>query len=99
MKLAFMVYHDILEDRIAKILEDAGVDYYTQREEVKGKGHQSDAHLGSRTFPGFNNVRMIAFDNDKSLDNIIKCLKELNDLARRPDDKVRLFMVPLEMIL
>jgi len=99
MKLAFLVYHDILEDRISKILEDAGVDYYTQWEEVKGKGHQSDAHLGSRTFPGFNNVKMIAFDNDKSLVDIIKSLKELNDTAKRSDDKARLFMVPLEMIV
>lgn len=99
MKLAFLVYHDILEDRITKMLDDAKIDYYTQWEEVKGKGHQSDAHLGSRTFPGYNNVRMIAFDNEKSLVEIIKNLKELNNAAQRPDDKARLFSVPLEMIV
>jgi hypothetical protein len=99
MKTVFIIYHDILEDRVDKILNAAGVDYYTEWEEVKGKGHASDAHLGTRTFPGYNHVRMIAFDDENVLNGIIISIKELNKHALRPDDKIRVFMMPLEMIV
>ncbi len=99
MKLCYLIYHDILEDRVEKILEKIGVDYYTKWEDVKGKGHQTDAHLGTRTYPGYNFVRMIAFDDETVLVKLISELKEINKDALRPDDKVRLFQTPLELIV
>jgi hypothetical protein len=99
MKLTFMVYHDILDDRVSKALEELNIDYYTEWEEVKGKGHETDAHLGNRPFPGYNNVRMIAFTEETKLEILIKKINELNALVERDDDKVRLFQVPLEKIV
>jgi len=99
MKAVFIIYHDILEDRIDNVLNKAGVDYYTKWEEVQGKGHLSDAHFGTRTFPGYNHVRLIAFDDEKIMTEIIQSIKELNKEAMRPDDKIRVFMMPLEMIV
>jgi len=99
MNLAFLVYHDILDDRVSKALKDLEIDFYTEWENVKGKGHNSDAHLGNRPFPGFNNVRMIAFPSDELLEGLILKIKELNKIAEREDDKIRLFQVPLEKIV
>ena len=99
MKVVFIIHHDILEDRVDKLLNEVGVDYYTKWEEVRGKGHLTDAHLGTRTFPGYNHVRMIAFDSDDVLTKVISEIKVMNSNALRPDDKIRMFVMPLEMVV
>lgn len=99
MKLTFIVYHDILDNRISNALNELGIDFYTQWEDVKGKGHATDAHLGNRPFPGFNFVRMIAFTDDDLLQKLINKVNELNSIVEREDDKVRLFQLPLERIV
>jgi hypothetical protein len=99
MKLTFLVYHDILDDRVTKALDELDIDYYTEWEDVKGKGHQTDAHLGNRPFPGHNNVRMIAFVDETVLSKLIEKIGSLNKLVERDDDKIRLFQVPLERIV
>lgn len=99
MKIIFLVYHDILEDRVSFLMDELKIDYYTEWENVKGKGHTSDAHLGTRTYPGFNAVRMIAFQEDKSMDSFIVGIKKLNEEVKRDDDKIRLFQIPLERLI
>ena len=99
MKIVFIVYHDILEDRIDRLLDGLKIDYYTEWENVKGKGHKSDAHLGSRTFPGYNTVRMIAFPEETILSDLINGIVILNEKVVRDDDKIRLFQLPLEKLL
>ena len=99
MKLSFVIYREVLDDRVTKALKDLEIDYYTEWEEVKGKGHKTDAHLGNRPFPGYNNVRMIAFDDEELLEKLILKIKELNRLVERDDDKIRLFQVPLDRIV
>jgi len=99
MKLAFLIYHDILDDRVTEALKELEIDFYTQWEDVKGKGHKTDAHLGNRPFPGFNFVRMIAFPDESQLEKLVIKLNELNTIVEREDDKIRLFQVPLERIV
>jgi hypothetical protein len=99
MKLVYLVYHDILDDRVSKALKKLSIDYYTLWEDVKGKGHNSDAHLGNRPFPGYNFVRMIAFENEELIEPLIVKVKELNSIVERDDDKIRVFQVPLERII
>ncbi|HCY78057.1 MAG TPA: hypothetical protein DHV28_19290 [Ignavibacteriales bacterium] len=99
MKLTFLVYHDILDDRVTETLKELEIDYYTQWEDVKGKGHKTDAHLGNRPFPGFNFVRMIAFTEEDLLEKLIVKIKELNKIVERDDDQIRFFQVPLERII
>ncbi len=99
MKMAFVVYRDVLDDRIDSLLQKAGVDFYTEWENVKGKGHETTPHLGTRTFPGFNCVRMIAFQNEEQLELVISLVKELNSEIKNKDDYARLFQIPLDRIL
>ncbi len=99
MKLTFLIYHDILDDRVSKALTEIQIDYYTEWEDVKGKGHKTDAHLGNRPFPGFNNVRMIAFEDDAKVEVLVNKINELNSFVEKEDDKIRLFQVPLERIV
>ena len=99
MKLTFLIYHDILDDRVTKVLKELEIDFYTQWEDVKGKGHKTDAHLGNRPFPGYNIVRMIAFSEEELLEKLILKINELNTIVEREDDKIRLFQVPLERIV
>ena len=99
MKIVFLVYHDILDDRISNILDELKIDFFTEWENVKGKGHSTDAHLGSRTFPGYNSVRMIAFQEEQVLADLTGKISNLNEEIIREDDKVRLFQIPLEKIV
>ncbi|MGE5683111.1 MAG: PG0541 family transporter-associated protein [Bacillota bacterium] len=99
MKIAFVIYRDILEERVSLVLENAGVDFYTEWENVKGKGHNTIAHLGTRTFPGYNSVRMIAFEDEDQLECLIDMIIQLNSSIPMKDDYVRLFQVPLERII
>ncbi|MGE5498021.1 MAG: PG0541 family transporter-associated protein [Syntrophothermus sp.] len=99
MKIAFVIYRDVLEDRISDLLENAGVDFYTEWENVKGKGHETMPHLGTRTFPGYNFVRMIAFENEDQLECIVDNVVRMNATIQNKDDYVRLFQVPLERII
>ena len=99
MKFAFMVYRDVLDQRISNILNKTEIDFYTQWEDVKGKGHLTEAHLGTRPFPGYNFVRMIAFEEDEKLKKLIDIIKDFNIEVERKDDQIRLFQLPLEKIV
>lgn len=99
MKIIFLVYHDILEDRVSFLMEELQIDFYTEWENVKGKGHNSDAHLGTRIFPGFNVVKMIAFQEDDILENLVTGINKLNKQIKRDDDFIRLFQLPLERLI
>jgi hypothetical protein len=99
MKIVFLVYHDILDDRINAMMVESEIDFYTKWENVKGKGHLTDAHLGTRTFPGLNSVRMLALADEGKLPELIQKVEKMNAAAFREDDKVRLFQMPLERIV
>lgn len=99
MKITFLVCNDVESPRVLKLLDEAGIDYYTRWEHVKGKGHGTDPHLDTRSFPGTNAVFMIAFEEETSLDKLIEEIDEANKAILRPDDRIRLFQVPLERIV
>jgi hypothetical protein len=99
MKIAFVVNNEVYTPRVMDILTSLGIDYYTRWEEVKGKGHGTEPHLGTRSFPGTNSVLMIAFQEENALEKMILAIKDANAQISRPDDKVRLFQVPLERIV
>jgi len=99
MKIAFIIYHEILDERISLALNGLKIDYFTEWENVKGKGHKTDAHFGTRPFPGFNCVRMIAFPEEQTLQQLIYKIYEMNEGIEKEDDKIRLFQMPLERIV
>ena len=99
MKMAFVVCNEVYTARVMEILEKIGIDYYTRWEQVKGKGHGTEAHLGTRSFPGVNTMLMIAFTDQPALETLIENIDETNKGIARPDDRIRLFQVPLERIV
>jgi hypothetical protein len=99
MKIVFIVCNEVYTPRVMGMLTTLGIDYYTRWEHVKGKGHGTEPHLGTRSFPGINSVLMIAFQEDAVLEKLVREITDANQGISRPDDRVRLFQVPLDRIL
>ncbi|MCC6396000.1 MAG: hypothetical protein IT282_03205 [Bacteroidetes bacterium] len=99
MKMAFVVANDVYFPRLLAILGTLGIDYYTRWDKVTGKGHGTEPHLGTRSFPGHNSVLMIAFSEPELLEKLIVEIIAANKEILRADDKFRLFQVPLERIV
>src|SRR5436853_262418 len=99
MKFAFVVHNSYYSPRVAELLKTAGIDYYTRWDEVKGKGHGTEPHLGASGFQSINTVLMIAFDDEAPLAALIAGITEVNAQIKRPDDHIRLFQLPLERIV
>jgi hypothetical protein len=99
MKIAIIVNNEVYSPRVMELLLELGIDYYTRWERVKGKGHGTEPHLGTRSFPGLNSVFMIAFQEERALELMISKIKLANEVIPRPDDRIRLFQVPLERVI
>lgn len=99
MKLAFVVCNDVYFPRLMAVLERMGIDYYTRWDKVTGKGHGTEPHLGTRSFPGYNTVLMIAFQDGEVPAKLIGEIEITNQGILRADDKIRLFQLPLEKIV
>lgn len=82
-----------------QLLGDAGIDYYTRWDQVQGKGHGTDPHLGAGSFPGMNSILMIAFQDEAPLEALIQLITAANAEIKRSDDRIRLLQVPLERIV
>ncbi len=99
MKVTFLVYHDVLDERIIGILRELGIDAYVKWENVLGKSHGAAAHLGTRTFPGHDSVRLIPFQEEEKMNIMISKIQEFNKQVVKKDDEIRLYMIPLERIV
>ena len=99
MKMAFVVCNEVYTARVMEILAKNGIDYYTRWEQVMGKGHGTEAHLGTRSFPGVNTMLMIAFTDQPALETLIEGISEANKGIARSDDHIRLFQIPLDRIV
>ena len=96
MKVAFVICNELFTSRVMQLLTVAGIDYYTRWEEVHGKGHGTEPHLGKGGTPSVNTVLMIAFQEEAPLEALIQGIIAANATIKRPDDKIRLFQLPLE---
>lgn len=99
MKVAFLAYHDVLDERIISLLDELNIDSYIKWESVLGKSHGASPHLGTRTFPGHDSVRLIPFPEEESLNNLISKVQEFNNQVSKKDDEIRLYLMPLERIV
>ena len=99
MKIAFIVHNDYFNSRLMELLASADIDYYTRWDQVKGKGHLTEAHLGVGGTPGTNTVLMIGFPDEAPLEKLITLITAANQEITRPDDKIRLFQLPLERMV
>ncbi len=99
MKIVFIICNEVYVHRVMEMLEKNGIDYYTRWEHVSGKGHGTEPHLGTRSFPSINSVLMVAFEDDSLVKCLVRDIREANSNILRADDRIRLFQVPLEDIL
>ena len=99
MKMAFIVHNQYFTPQVMALLTKAGVDYFTRWDNAQGKGQGTEAHLGRGGFPSTNAVMMIGFREDAPLEALIQEIEELNRTTTRPDDRIRLFQLPLERIV
>jgi hypothetical protein len=99
MKIAVMVYHDVFDDRIVEILDELKIDSYTKWEGATGKFEGSEPLLGTRSFPGYECVRLLPFREEEKLNSLIKKLEEFNQASHKSADQIRLYSLPLEKIV
>lgn len=99
MKMVFLVFNEFLNTRVMELLRTVNIDYYTQWSNVHGKGHGTEPHLGRGGFPSTNTVLMIAFEDEQPLQALVVQVAALNTATKRPDDRVRLFQLPLERVV
>ena len=99
MKFAFVVHNSLHGPRVTELLKAANIDYYTRWDEVKGKGHGTEPHLGQGSFQSTNSVLMIAFEDEAPLAALIGNITTENAQIKRADDRIRLFQLPLERIV
>lgn len=99
MKMAFVVHNEYFTPDVMRILKDAGIDYYTRWDHAQGKGHGTEPHLGSGGYASMNAVMMIGFEDESALEGLIGRIKAANEKIARPDDRIRLFQLPLDRIV
>jgi hypothetical protein len=99
MKLTFIVYNEYVDAQVTGMLKTLNIDYYTRWEHVKGKGHGTEPHIGAGSYASTNAVLMIAFEDEAPLAALIQLVAAANEKARRPDERIRLFQVPMERMV
>jgi hypothetical protein len=99
MKMAFVVYYEHVDQQVMAMLNTLGIDYYTHWENLKGKGHGTEPHIGVGTYGCLNSALMIAFEDEAPLSALIAAITAANAKARRADERIRLFQVPLERMV
>jgi len=97
--MALLVCNTIFIHRVAKILQDTGIDYFTSWDHAKGKGEGTEPHLGSGPYGSTNSVTMIAFREEAPLEALIAAIKASNKEIQRRADHIRLFQVPMDRIV
>jgi hypothetical protein len=87
--MALIVCNSFFMDRVMKVLEENGIDYFTSWDNARGKGHGTEPHLGTRGYGSTNSVTMIAFEEDAPLEALIGGIKDENRQIRRAPDHIR----------
>ena len=99
MKIVFVIHNEHFATRMMQLLHVVGIDYFTRWDQAIGKGHGTDPHLGRGGFPSTNSVLMIAFQEEAPLEALIQAISKANAEIKRPDDRIRLFQLPLERMV
>lgn len=99
MKMAFVIHNEHYSKNVLELLKKNDIDYFTRWDNVVGKGHGTDPHMGAGGFPSTNSVLMIAFEDEGALAKLIDAITAANVNIKRSDDKIRLFQVPLDRIV
>lgn len=99
MKMAFVVHNEHYGKTMLDLLSNTGIDYFTRWDNAIGKGHGTDPHMGAGGFPSTNCVLMIGFKDEAMLARLVDAITAANTEIKRPEDKIRLFQLPLERMV
>ncbi len=96
MKLIFIIYNVVIENKVMEKLEETGVKTYTKLPSIHGVGTHSVPHLDSLIWPGVNHGLFIAVEEEKK-NEVLEKMKVLNSTYEKEGLKV--FVLPLEEVL
>ena len=97
MKAVFIAYNQALTEKIDEILDELMIRGMTQWTEVKGRGSNTgEPHMGTHTWPAFNNTILAIVDKEK-IEPLLNKLKELNKEVE--DQGLRAFVWDIEKSL
>ena len=78
MKAVFIIYNQVITDKVDEILDSLLIRGYTQWIGVKGRGSiKGDPHMGSHTWPALNSAILCIVDEEK-VDPLLLKIEELN---------------------
>lgn len=97
MKAVFIAYNQALTEKIDEILDELLIRGMTQWTEVKGRGSNTgEPHMGTHTWPAFNNTILAIVDKEK-IEPLLSKLKVLNEEVE--DQGLRAFVWDIEKSL
>jgi hypothetical protein len=83
MKLAFIVCYEHVKPSLMDMLRALRIDYYTHWEQIKGKGHGTEPHVGTGSYVRMNDALMIAFEDEAPLAELIRAITTFNAKVSR----------------
>ncbi len=99
IKLTILVFNEHVDTKVNDPLKPLAIDCYTRWEQLKGKGHNSETHIGHRSQCSTNISLMIGFEDGSVLEKLVAAIAKANQSAHRTDEQIRLFQVPLERMV
>lgn len=99
MKIAYLIYLDVLEDRVTKLLNDCDIQSYFEWENVVGKFRGQEGHFGTRAYPGYDKIKLIPTAHEEKFEKLTLDIKDFNESITKKSDEIRLYVLPLEKIV
>ncbi|MDI9569846.1 MAG: hypothetical protein QM278_03770 [Pseudomonadota bacterium] len=96
MKMFFIVYSRAADYNVVAKLKSAGIKGYTKMKDACGEGTDTEPKLGTRCWPGENNVLYIAV-NEEETARVCEVIRELKEL--HPRAGVKGFILPMVEII
>jgi hypothetical protein len=97
MKMIFVIYSQAADYDVIAAFKKAGIKGYTKLEKACGEGIETEPKLHTHTWPGENNVLLIALDDDAALAVVMAEIRQLKGL--HPRAGLKAFVLPMEEIL
>ncbi len=97
MKMVLVIYSQAADYDVIATFKKAGIRGYTKVEKVCGEGIETEPKLHTHTWPGENNVLLIALDDDSVLDEVKDMIRMLK--SKHPRAGLKAFILPMEEII
>jgi nitrogen regulatory protein PII len=93
VKMFLIVYSNAADEYVITAFKKSGITRYTKMEEAHGEGNDTEPKLGTHTWPGENNVLLVAVPNEQVslMTDVLHKLKK-----EHPRAGVKGFVLPME---